>query len=95
MDGTLVRSIGRPGLLASGAYHLVRPWSLCLDESEAFLFVLDYFEHQILIFTTAWKFVAAFGQHIFRNLPVLQLTKTVMCMFVMKVQTELLSSDVV
>lgn len=61
MDGTLVRSIGRPGQLASGAYHLVRPWSLCLDESEAFLFVLDYFEHQILIFTTAWKFVAAFG----------------------------------
>lgn len=61
MDGTLVKTFGHPGLLASNTYRLVRPWSLCLDKSETFLFVLDYAEHQVLVFTAAGKFIAAFG----------------------------------
>lgn len=67
LDGALVRSFGRAGLLTNNGHRLEKPWSVCLDQSESFLFVLDYAAHQILTFTTAGRFVVAFGSTYLQN----------------------------
>ena len=61
LDGAFIRCFGNTGLPFSDVHRLVKPWSVCLDESESLLYVLDCAEHQVLTFTTAGRFVAAFG----------------------------------